>query len=167
MERAGTRTARRGGRRAARLVAGAAAVSALVAGPPASGTTLCAGTGGQRVPGDGGDEGLRASIPDPGEEAAAGDIHSHEGNGTRNHNIVAVRSPTYNHGYQHNSPYTVDGATGIQNALCRGAKVCKITLNLVLVVNGRAERRLRTESTTSAREMVRTFIPAGDDGSCG
>src|SRR3954447_21678565 len=50
----------------------------------------------------------------------------YHGNGSHNRNILAVRSPTYNHGYQHTSTSTAGGKTSIQNALCKNVTICKI-----------------------------------------
>lgn len=52
------------------------------------------------------------------------------GNGHHNHNILSLRSPTYNRGYQHTSTTTAGGATNIQNAMCRNVKACTINLNV-------------------------------------
>ncbi|MBP2706670.1 hypothetical protein JOL79_22940 [Microbispora sp. RL4-1S] len=62
-----------------------------------------------------------------------GEENSTTGNGRRNHNVLSLRSPTRNRGYQHTSTNTAEGATSIQNALCRGSRVCNITQNVVIV----------------------------------
>jgi hypothetical protein len=53
------------------------------------------------------------------------DVHS--GNGTRNHNIFSMKSPTSNRGYQHTSTSTAGGRTNVYNAICRYVRVCTMT----------------------------------------
>jgi hypothetical protein len=75
------------------------------------------------------------------------DYHSHDGNGSRNRNIISVKSPVKNHGYQHTSSSTAGGATSIQNALCKHAKVCNITLK-VIVINPDKAKKPKTKTAT-------------------
>ncbi|MFF3670616.1 hypothetical protein [Microtetraspora malaysiensis] len=56
------------------------------------------------------------------------------GNGARNANISAVKSPTNNHGYQHTSTSDIGGATSVQNVLCRNVKVCSVTQKITAVI---------------------------------
>ncbi|WP_248958278.1 hypothetical protein [Sphaerisporangium perillae] len=76
------------------------------------------------------------------------------GNGTRNNNLVTVRSPTSNQGYQHTSSDTMGGATGIQNALCKHAKVCNINLQVIIINPGKGKKKAaskKAKTSTSAQ----------------
>ncbi|MET8160188.1 hypothetical protein ABZT47_27825 [Sphaerisporangium sp. NPDC005289] len=68
------------------------------------------------------------------------------GNGTRNQSITEVSSPTVNKGIQHTSAETLSGATGIQNALCKNAKVCNIHLKVIIINPGRSQKGKKARS---------------------
>lgn len=57
----------------------------------------------------------------------------HYGNGRHNRNIVSVRSPTHNHGYQHTNNSNAGGTNPTQNALCRHVTVCNVTQKITIV----------------------------------
>jgi hypothetical protein len=59
--------------------------------------------------------------------------HHHDGNGRHNRNIISVRSPTHNRGYQHTNNGNAGGMNPVQNALCRHVTVCKITQKVTIV----------------------------------
>jgi hypothetical protein len=59
--------------------------------------------------------------------------HHHDGNGHHNRNIISVRSPTHNRGYQHTNNSNAGGTNPVQNALCRHVTVCKITQRVTIV----------------------------------
>ncbi|WP_433351784.1 hypothetical protein ACQP25_02215 [Microtetraspora malaysiensis] len=65
---------------------------------------------------------------------SGGGGENNTGNGTRNANISAVKSPTDNHGYQHTSTSDIGGATSVQNVLCRNVKVCSVTQKITAVI---------------------------------
>jgi hypothetical protein len=98
--------------------------------------------------------------------------HSHNGNGRRNHNISSVRSPTHNRGYQHTSNSNAGGMTHVQNALCKNAKVCKISLKVIVVTPGKpsrtapekAEALTPEEVEAATPEKVDDFSPQKSDG---
>src|SRR5262245_52830840 len=54
------------------------------------------------------------------------------GNGSRNHTISSMKSPTSNRGYQHTSTSTAGGMTDVHNALCRYVFICTINQKLVI-----------------------------------
>ncbi|MDH2430747.1 hypothetical protein [Sphaerisporangium sp. TRM90804] len=83
-------------------------------------------------------------------------IRPRVGNGTGNHSVVSVRSPTTNHGYQHTSATTAGGATSIQNALCRHARVCNITLQVIVVSPERPRRPARKPQAPAPAEAEET-----------
>lgn len=56
-----------------------------------------------------------------------GGSHHHDGNGHHNRNIISVRSPTHNRGYQHTSNGNAGGSNPVQNALCRNVTSCVIS----------------------------------------
>jgi hypothetical protein len=68
-----------------------------------------------------------AASADPGPDPTNPTDYDHYGNGTRNHNIFSLESPTSNQGYQHTSTSTAGGTTSVQNAMCRHVTVCNIT----------------------------------------
>ncbi|WP_169947333.1 hypothetical protein [Microbispora sp. H11081] len=45
---------------------------------------------------------------------------------------LAVEGSTRNRGYQHTSANTAGGSSNVQNALCRGARVCNITQHVTV-----------------------------------
>ncbi len=55
------------------------------------------------------------------------------GNGRHNRNTFSIKSPTRNSGYQHTNSGNAGGANSVQNALCRGASVCRVTQNVTIV----------------------------------
>jgi hypothetical protein len=59
--------------------------------------------------------------------------HHHDGNGHHNRNIISVRSPTHNRGYQHTNNSNAGGTNPVQNALCRHVTVCKITQKVNII----------------------------------
>jgi hypothetical protein len=59
--------------------------------------------------------------------------HHHVGNGHHNRNILTVRSPTHNRGYQHTSNSNAGGLNNVQNALCRHSTVCTVTQKIIIV----------------------------------
>ncbi|GAA3838561.1 hypothetical protein GCM10022226_71040 [Sphaerisporangium flaviroseum] len=90
----------------------------------------------------------------------------HDGNGSKNRNIVSVRSPTNNRGYQHTSAETMGGTTSIQNALCRHAKVCNITLKVIVITPDKAKKsKAKTvkKAATPPQDEVETL---GTDDTC-
>ena len=68
------------------------------------------------------------------------DGNHHDGNGHHNRNIISVRSPTTNRGYQHTSNSNAGGSNPVQNALCRHVTVCTITQKVNIVRPERPER---------------------------
>jgi hypothetical protein len=65
--------------------------------------------------------------------AARDGSHHHDGNGHHNRNIISVRSPTHNRGYQHTNNSNAGGTNPVQNALCRHVTVCKITQKVNII----------------------------------
>lgn len=63
-----------------------------------------------------------------------GGHHHYTGNGRRNRNVLSVRSPTHNRGYQHTSNGNSGGTNPTQNALCRGATVCHVSQSVTFVL---------------------------------
>ncbi|GAB2849986.1 hypothetical protein GCM10027176_61400 [Actinoallomurus bryophytorum] len=59
--------------------------------------------------------------------------HHHDGNGHHNRNIISVRSPTHNRGYQHTNNSNAGGTNPVQNALCRHVTVCTITQKVNII----------------------------------
>lgn len=55
------------------------------------------------------------------------------GNGRHNNNTFSIKSPTRNSGYQHTNSGNAGGANSVQNALCRGSSVCRVTQNVTIV----------------------------------
>jgi hypothetical protein len=91
--------------------------------------------------------------------------HSHDGNGRHNHNISSVRSPTHNRGYQHTSNSNAGGMTHVQNALCKNAKVCKISLKVIVVTPGKPNRPAPEKVDDAVTpEKVDDFSPQKSDG---
>jgi hypothetical protein len=60
--------------------------------------------------------------------------HNDDGNGTRNRNIMSVRSPASNSGYQHMSNSNADGHTSVHDALCAHVSICTISQKETVVV---------------------------------
>lgn len=67
----------------------------------------------------------------PGRSARADDTQG--GSGRHNNNTFAVRSPTRNQGYQHTNSGNAGGENSVQNALCRGARVCHVTQYVTII----------------------------------
>ena len=65
--------------------------------------------------------------------AARDGSHHHDGNGRHNRNIISVRSPTHNRGYQHTNNSNAGGTNPVQNALCRHVTVCKVTQKVTII----------------------------------
>jgi hypothetical protein len=65
--------------------------------------------------------------------AVVRDGNHHDGNGHHNRNIISVRSPTRNRGYQHTSNSNAGGTNPVQNALCRHVTVCTITQKVNII----------------------------------
>jgi hypothetical protein len=65
--------------------------------------------------------------------AARDGSHHHDGNGHHNRNIISVRSPTHNRGYQHTNNSNAGGTNPVQNALCRQVTVCTITQKVNII----------------------------------
>ncbi|MEU8268345.1 hypothetical protein AB0B89_14385 [Sphaerisporangium sp. NPDC049002] len=91
-----------------------------------------------------------------GDDDDRGGVRSHDGNGTRNRNIISLKSPSSNHGYQHTSASTAGGSTAVQNALCRHAKVCNIHLQIIVVV---PKKPRKPGSTKTKEPEVDTAAP--------
>lgn len=80
--------------------------------------------------------------------------HSYDGNGRRNHNIISLRSPTHNHGYQHTSTTTAGGMTSVQNALCRNAPVCNVYQKVIVVPPKKPKAATPKKADTLAPQKV-------------
>ncbi|MGW4642212.1 hypothetical protein ACWEN6_27105 [Sphaerisporangium sp. NPDC004334] len=119
-------------------------------GPGRSGGgTLAHGTRGGHPRGDGdGDDSVPAVLK--------------AGNGTRNQSIIEVGSPTVNKGIQHTSAETLSGATGIQNALCKNAKVCNIHLKVIIINPGPAGKGKKAKSA----DVTTTDAPSDEVTAC-
>jgi hypothetical protein len=59
--------------------------------------------------------------------------HRHVGNGRHNRNVVSVRSPTHNHGFQHTNNGNSGGLNNTQNSLCHHSTVCNITQKIIII----------------------------------
>lgn len=101
-----------------------------------------------------------------GRDGGGGD-ENNTGNGSRNKNISAVRSPTKNRGFQHTSTSDIGGATSVQNALCRDAKVCTITQNVTVVLPAEAGKGDPRPADTDAMRQSGTSAPEPDPTSDG
>lgn len=73
----------------------------------------------------------------------------HVGNGTKNRNILYAASPTSNHGYQHTNNSNAGGLNSVLNTLCKRARTCHVTQNLIIKI----ERPAR-KGTTSPRQAT-------------
>jgi hypothetical protein len=80
------------------------------------------------------------------------------GNGNGNRNIFSADSPTSNHGYQHTNNSNAGGLNNVLNALCRRARTCKVTQNLIIKVE--QPERSRSEQVTPPRQVVTHARPA-------
>lgn len=92
-----------------------------------------------------------------GDDDDRGGVRSHDGNGTRNRNIFSVNSPSSNRGFQHTSASTAGGATTVQNALCKHAKICNITLKVIVIVPKKHRK------PSSKKEKAEEDAPGQDD----
>jgi hypothetical protein len=61
------------------------------------------------------------------------------GNGNRN--MYSANSPTSNHGYQHTNNSNAGGLNSVLNALCRRARTCHLTQNLIIKVQRRERNK--------------------------
>jgi hypothetical protein len=61
------------------------------------------------------------------------------GNGHHNRNLITVRSPTHNRGYQHTSTGNAGGMNPVQNSLCRHVTVCTVNQKVIVVQPARPE----------------------------
>ncbi|MFC7386611.1 hypothetical protein [Sphaerisporangium rhizosphaerae] len=80
------------------------------------------------------------------------------GNGTRNQSITEIGSTTVNKGMQHTTAETVSGTTGIQNALCKHAKVCNIHLKVIIINPGPSQKGKKAKSAVT--DVTTTDDPA-------
>jgi hypothetical protein len=117
--------------------------------------------------------------------AVARDGNHHDGNGHHNRNIISVRSPTHNRGYQHTNNSNAGGTNPVQNALCRHVTVCTITqkVNIVqptppapapatpvqallepVVPQRMVEPAIRTTPRSAERPVRGPFMYMGEDG---
>jgi hypothetical protein len=71
-----------------------------------------------------------APPPPPGGSSS---VHHHIGNGRHNRNVLTVRSPTHNHGFQHTNNGNSGGVNNTQNSLCRHSTVCNITQKIIII----------------------------------
>lgn len=95
---------------------------------------------------------------------------NNDGNGTRNRNIVSVRSPTSNHGYQHTSNSNAGGMVSIHSALCKHVPVCYISQRITMVtpvkVKGATLRKAGTfipqkvDTPAGGRSRMKTRMPS-------
>jgi hypothetical protein len=114
--------------------------------------------GGAAVPADRGDRWARMARPPA--TAARDGSHHHDGNGRRNRNVISVRSPTRNHGYQHTNNGNAGGMNPVQNALCRNVTVCTINQKVDVVQPERPAPAVRAEPVTVPIETLpQTVIP--------
>jgi hypothetical protein len=106
--------------------------------------------------------------------------HHHDGNGHHNRNIISVRSPTHNRGYQHTNNSNAGGTNPVQNALCRHVTVCTITQKvsiiqpppvpatpvqtLPVVPQRMVEPAIRTTPRPAERTVRGPFMYMGEDG---
>lgn len=56
------------------------------------------------------------------------------GNGSHNRSTNSIKSPTYNHGYQHTSNSNAGGTNSVLNALCQRVSNCKLVQNFTIKV---------------------------------
>jgi hypothetical protein len=82
--------------------------------------------------------------------------YGHYGNGTHNRNILSMKSPTHNHGYQHTSTSTAGGSTSIQNAMCRYVTVCNISQ---IVTPGKAATATQNKADTFTPQKADAVMP--------
>jgi hypothetical protein len=78
-------------------------------------------------------------------------VRTRDGNGSHNRNIVSVKSPESTRGYQNTSNSTAGGATMVQNALCRRAKVCNIHLKIIVIMPEKHEKAEKARKAASKK----------------
>jgi hypothetical protein len=92
--------------------------------------------------------------------AAARDGNHHDGNGRRNRNVISVRSPTRNHGYQHTNNGNAGGMNPVQNALCRNVTVCTINQKVDVIQPERPAPAVPAKPVTVPIETLpQTVLP--------
>jgi hypothetical protein len=82
--------------------------------------------------------------------------HHHDGNGHHNRNIITVRSPTHNRGYQHTNNGNAGGMNPVQNALCRQVTVCKISQKVNIV---QPDRPAAPVAVTPVQALPEPVVP--------
>jgi hypothetical protein len=87
--------------------------------------------------------------------AARDGNHHHDGNGHHNRNIISVRSPTNNRGYQHTSNGNAGGVNPVQNALCRHVTVCTINQKVNIIQPARPAEPV----TVPVQTLPETVVP--------
>jgi hypothetical protein len=81
--------------------------------------------------------------------------HHHDGNGHHNRNIISVRSPTHNRGYQHTNNSNAGGMNPVQNALCRNVTVCTINQKVNVIQPARPAEPV----TVPIQTLPETVVP--------
>jgi hypothetical protein len=79
----------------------------------------------------------------------------HDGNGHHNRNIISVRSPTHNRGYQHTNNSNAGGMNPVQNALCRNVTVCTINQKVNVIQPARPAEPV----TVPIQTLPETVVP--------
>lgn len=83
------------------------------------------------------------------------------GKGARDRTTYVGGGSTDNHGYQHTSTTSEDGATSVQNALCRRTRVCNITQKVTVVMADKpAQQTASTPQKADAPAPVASATPA-------
>ncbi|MEZ0075255.1 hypothetical protein [Planotetraspora sp. GP83] len=83
------------------------------------------------------------------------------GKGARDRATYVGGGATDNHGYQHTSTTSEDGATTVQNALCRHTRVCNITQKVTVVTADKpAQQTASTPQKVDAPAPVASATPA-------
>ncbi|RCG31244.1 hypothetical protein DQ384_10945 [Sphaerisporangium album] len=88
------------------------------------------------------------------------------GNGSGNNSLLSVKSPTTNKGFQHTQAETISGSTSILNALCRHAKVCNITLNVIMAPPETAKKHTARKSASTGAPQAGNTASDEDDCCC-
>ncbi|GLW11913.1 hypothetical protein Misp01_70410 [Microtetraspora sp. NBRC 13810] len=79
---------------------------------------------------------------------------------------MSIGSPTNQTGFQHTSSSSPGGATGIQNALCRGSKVCNINQKVIFITPDTAQQATQNATAYDVNtEDVTVPEVAGDSSS--
>ena len=84
--------------------------------------------------------------------------HHHDGNGHHNRNIISVRSPTHNRGYQHTNNGNAGGMNPVQNALCRHVTVCTINQKVNVIQPARPAEPITVPIQTLPEPIVQQSI---------